>query len=141
MRLWNVALTTIVTVLVAMAISTVAFIVLVDTRPPLVGLTIEPINSPVLQGRRLIGRATREKVRDDCPIVSTRTASSMSGHRYVLAGQVWQGGEANKEDFIDVIYDTRELPVGIYKLDYIITYLCPWGLTFVYDDGFFFAIE
>ena len=141
MKFMNIAFVALTVTLALVAISAMFFTLVVDTRPPLIGLSITPLNSPIQEGEKLIGHAVRTKVRDDCPIVSVRTATNMeTGKSLPLAGQVWNGGEAGST-FIDVIYATDNLTAGRYVLEYKINYLCPWGQTFRYDGSMFFTVE
>ena len=140
-KYWGIALTALSGSLASLGIGALIFTFAVDTRPPLIGLSITPLNSPIFEGTRLIGHAIREKVRDDCPIVSVRKATHMdTGKEYALAGQIWSGGKAGSTS-IDVVYATENLTAGQYVLEYKINYLCPWGQTFRYDGSMFFAVE
>jgi hypothetical protein len=140
-KIWNAALMGLTAALAVIAAAAVLFIAIVDTRPPLIGLTITPLNSPITEGQKLIGHAVREKIRADCPIVSVRTVTNMeTGKQHPLAGQVWDGGEAGST-FIDVMYATQGLMAGRYVLEYKINYFCPWAQTFRYDGSMFFTVE
>ncbi len=102
-----------------------------DDRVPVFIERAEALNSPLAEGEVLIVRVYRDKVRDDCPITSNRTAMDMDGRPHDLPNLRWEGAPANTE-FADIPYDTSALPPGEYWLRVDLDYQCP---------GFVFEVE
>ena len=96
-----------------------------DTRDPVVFERIETLNSPVRVGELLTLRAWREKVRDDCPVVSSPFAISENGTIYELESSFSIGGPAGTPYF-DITYPIPpSLPAGQYELNDNLSYRCP----------------
>jgi len=114
-----------------------------DRRAPIDGdITLVAMPQAISQGKPLLVRSIRTKVRDDCaPLLSERWVVSVAtGDAIQLPSRVWDGGDPNK-DYVDLIFDTSGLPPGDYQGFARATYPCP-GVTppFVYNATFFFSI-
>lgn len=92
---------------------------------------VEVLNSPIKVGEQLLVRTWRTKVRDDCPVIAIRSAYNNNGKSYRIPSAAWAGGKSVAE-YVDLIFDTRELPVGEYYVSSSVTYLCP-GITFQHE--------
>jgi hypothetical protein len=104
-----------------------------DRTQPISGFgKVETLASPIVAGDALPVRIWREKVRDDCPVVSERTAISQDGVVYDLPDAEWAGGSAD-DPYLDYRYPTLPfMPAGEYQLRVDLTYTCPGGLLFKY---------
>ncbi len=112
-----------------------------DHRAPVVMVATETLNSPFEEGGQVKVRIYREKVRDDCPVISNRRAKNQTtGENYDIPNAHWAGGPAN-DTFIDMEYDTSHLPPGDYVLFVNLTYQCPEFLHDVEQPVTFFRIE
>lgn len=100
--------------------------------PPVIFDRVEALNSPMHVGERLLVRVYRDKLRDDCPVTSFRSAIDQDGRTYDLPDRTYSGGPTDTE-FFDVEYDTTSLPVGQYDLIVELSYACPEE-TFVIDQ-------
>ena len=99
---------------------------------PVIFDRVEPLNSPVHVGEALKVRIYREKLRDDCPVSSFRSAINQDGKVYDLPDRTWQGGPV-ETDYLETTYDTTSLPVGQYDLTVELAYACP-EQTFTIDQ-------
>ena len=142
-NVWYAVYTAFAVVAALLAVGAVFFTLIVDTRPPLQGLVIVPTNSPITLGQQLQAVATRTKIRDDCPLVSIRRVTEIStGVSTLLDGRIWNGGPAAPtEETLPLVYDTQDLPVGQYVLDYELTYLCPYTVSHRYTGQLYFSIK
>lgn len=94
---------------------------------------VEVLNSPVAPGEPLRTRIYREKVRDDCPVASSRQVISEDGRVYDIADAVSPGGPADKA-YVPWDYPLPgNLPPGSYTLRVTLTYECP-EFTWVTDQ-------
>lgn len=83
------------------------------------------LNSPVQPGEDLKTKITRVKVRDDCPVASSRQAISEDGVPINLQSGVWRGGDS-EADYILFDYPIpRNIEPGRYTLRVFLTYTCP----------------
>ena len=114
-----------------------------DKRPPINGeITLVATPQSISQGKSLLVRAIRDKVRGDCsPLLSERWAVSIAtGETIQLASRVWAGG-SDDEGFVDLLFDTSKLPPGDYQGYARATYPCPGiAVPFVYNATFHFSI-
>lgn len=113
-----------------------------DRTPPIHGeVTLAPVNEAVSQGKPLVVRAIRDKVRDDCtPLFSERWVLHIaSGETIQLPSRVWNGGSADA-DFVDITFDTTKLIPGEYQGYARSTYPCPELPSFVYEATFQFSV-
>lgn len=86
---------------------------------------VEVLNSPIKAGEDLHIIIKRKKVRDDCPVSSSRQVINDDGVSYNLTDEVWSGGEVDV-DYIEYAYPTpNNLPEGNYTLRVFLTYNCP----------------
>ena len=99
---------------------------------PVIFDRVEPLNSPVHVGNALQVRIYREKLRDDCPVSSFRSAIDQDGKVYDLPDRTWQGGPVETA-YLETTYDTTSLPVGQYDLIVELAYACP-EQTFTIDQ-------
>jgi len=99
---------------------------LADRTPPIVSfIKTEALNSPIAPGDALIVRIWRDKIRDDCPVTSTRYAVSQDGVTVDIEDGQWGGGPAGGEYF-DFAYPTgHAMPPGNYELRVHLSYQCP----------------
>lgn len=111
-----------------------------DDTVPVYFHATETLNSPVPQGGKVQVRIYRDKFRDDCPVLSNRTAQLFpNGRVYDIENQSSMGGPANTE-FVDWEYNVSELPPGDYVLFVELTYQCPGFLHTVEQPPTFFQI-
>jgi len=113
-----------------------------DRTPPIHGdVVLVPVNETISQGKSLVVRAIREKVRDDCiPLFSERWVINIaSGETTQLPARVWGGGSTDA-DFVDVSFDTSKLLPGEYQGYARSTYPCPELPSFVYEATFQFSV-
>jgi hypothetical protein len=104
-----------------------------DDRVPVVFDRVEVLNSPVKSGENLVVRIWREKVREDCPVLSQRLAVNQDGVVFDLPDSAWRGGPAGTP-YLDYAYPTVEsMPPGNYLLRVHLTYTCP-NLVFNIDQ-------
>lgn len=95
-----------------------------DRRPPLIGISaIAAKNSPV-HGRTLIVRVFREKIRNECPVQSSRYATDQNGVIHDLPNARNAGGPASA-GHVDLAVDVGALPDGQYVLHMTGRYVCP----------------
>lgn len=109
---------------------------LLDRTPPLPGgiARTAALNSPVLAGSSLLVRIHREKARSDCPVTSERTAVNEDGVVFDIPDATWAGGPAGG-GHLDLAYPVpRTFPPGSYVLRVDLTYQCPGGLSFEYEQ-------
>ena len=86
---------------------------------------VEVLNSPIEAGDDLLVTIRRDKVRDDCPVTSTRTAIDDDGVSHPLEPAVWRGG-SSEGDALDFSYPTpTTLHSGSYTLRVFLLYTCP----------------
>ena len=102
-----------------------------DRRPPVtVFERSEVLNSPVPRGGAVIVRTWRNKVREDCPVTSTRHATNIDGVNFTLPSAQWRGGDKSAR-WVDIAYPLiPEMAPGQYALYVTVTYACPGDLTF-----------
>lgn len=102
------------------------FELFVDRTPPVAGFySAEALNSPVDAGDVLLVRIHRDKVRDDCPVTSSRIAIDQDGVFFDLPDARWVGGESSV-GFIEFAYPTTSnMPAGQYRLRVHLSYKCP----------------
>jgi hypothetical protein len=86
---------------------------------------VEVLNSPILAGEGVEVRIWRKKVRDDCPVSSSRQAIDRDGHVINLEDAVFEGGPAGTEYFAMTYLTVSDMPVGEYLLRVNLTYSCP----------------
>lgn len=99
-----------------------------DTRDPIVGeLRTEALNSPVRPGEFLDVKITREKVRDDCPVISVRKFVDEDGRVYDAAPGVSEGGSDDVREIVFRYPVPPTLPPGSYELRVSLTYVCSYG--------------
>lgn len=125
-----------VAVLLVMFGPSIAAVALLDRTAPLPhGISrTEAINSPVARGESLFVRIHRQKVRSDCHVASSRTAVNEDGIVFDIPDATWQGGPASGE-FFEMAYPIpATIPSGSYVLRVDLTYLCPGGLSFKYEQ-------
>lgn len=86
--------------------------------------SVEVLNSPIKPGESLEVIIRRKKVRDDCPVSSSRQAIDDNGKSYNLEDAVSMGGPLGDE--VTFVYPTRQdMQVGGYTLRVFLTYTCP----------------
>jgi len=96
-----------------------------DNRVPVVFERVEVLNSPVSPGGELELRAWRQKVRDDCPVVSDPFAIDVNGVSFGIAGSFSIGGPVGTP-YLDISYQIPiDLPPGSYILRDRLSYRCP----------------
>lgn len=99
-----------------------------DSRPPISGpMVLTVTNTPINVGERAAFKATRIKVRDDCPVTAIRTLTDENGTPAFIPSSAGEGGPSS-EGFIKFDLDTTELPPGLYILQTRLIYHCP-GFT------------
>ena len=96
-----------------------------DNRPPVAFSRVEVLNSPINAGGTLQIRVWREKVRDDCPVVSRPFITDENGETLDLLDVFSIGGPAGTE-FYDATYLVPiDLHPGSYELFDLLSYRCP----------------
>ena len=85
----------------------------------------EALNSPIRAGESLRVAITRDKVRDDCPVASSRQAIDADGRPFDLPDSVHVGGSADELTAVFDYATPRSLPAGTYTLRVFLTYTCP----------------
>lgn len=120
---------------IALLIAALLIVIQVDRRDPIVGqMRTEALNSPVRAGDVLIVRITREKVRDDCPVVSIRSLVTPDGRKIDIPVGIHEGGPDNQE-YVDWAYPIpSDIPPGDYELRVHLTYLCSGVPPFEHDQ-------
>jgi hypothetical protein len=111
-----------------------------DNTPPVVAFTnTEVLNAePVTPGGILRVRIFREKLRDDCPVTSLRSAvalgDGMAGRSFNLPDAIASAGGPPGREFVDQGYPIPAwLEPGDYLLRVHLIYDCS-GLIFHYDQ-------
>lgn len=107
----------------------------VDRRAPVVAFTgAEALNSPVVAGSDLMVRIYRIKVRDDCPVTSTRSLVDHDGRRLgIMGSHTHEGGPTG--DSVVISYPIpAETPPGNYFLAVHLAYDCGLAGVFHYDQ-------
>lgn len=106
-----------------------------DTRDPINGpMLTEALNSPIRAGELLDVRITREKVRDDCPVISVRKFVDEDGRVYDAPPGVSSGGSDDVDEIVFRYPIPTTLPVGSYELRVSLTYVCPTGGSFTHTQ-------
>lgn len=130
-KLFEYALTILIAVIIAVLVGRGINSPSIDRRPPIKLDRMEPLhkNAKILYGREMIVRIWREKVRGDCPLEARHFAYDDDGKEYHLESAVKKGGKVGAP-FVDVIIDTRRLPINRYTFKNHVTYFCPDGGIF-----------
>lgn len=120
---------------IAMLIAALLIVMQVDRRNPIQGpLLTEALNSPVRAGDSLLVRITRNKVRDDCPVISVRSLITPDGQKIEIPGGVSKGGPDDQEH-VDLAYPIpADTPPGDYELRVHLTYVCNAVPPFEHDQ-------
>jgi hypothetical protein len=102
---------------------------------------VEVMNAPITPGQSLLVRIERKKVRDDCPVKSTRYAINSNGKAFPLVGEVSSGGPASADATLWMYPTPDTLPPGDYLLRVTLSYDCPeFRWTTQQPDGRFTVI-
>lgn len=96
----------------------------IDHRTPISIQKVETLNSPFDVGDKLVVRIWRDKVREDCPLHSSRYASDENGRALDIPDAQGFGGPKDQQ-YVDVFYETSALPPGSYTLHVSLMYHCP----------------
>jgi hypothetical protein len=98
----------------------------VDRRAPISAWhKVEVLNSPLRAGEALRTRIYRDKVRDDCPVASSRQAISEDGLAFDVPDAISPGGAAGKP-YVPWDYPLpQNMPPGQYELRVTLVYQCP----------------
>lgn len=107
-----------------------------DRRAPVVGFTsVEALNSPIYAGEDLLVRVVREKVRDDCPVTSLRSAVDQDGRVWEVPDVIAHAGGPADVPYIERAYPIPfDTPPGSYELRVHLVYDCPGAGVFHYDQ-------
>lgn len=122
-------------ILIGAGLGTVLDGIATDSRPPVIAFErVEALNSPIRQGDDLTVRIWREKVRNDCPVTSIRTAVNEDGRVFEIPDAVGHEGGPVGAAYLDWTYPTDALPAGSYVLRVHLIYDCNEGGVFHYDQ-------
>lgn len=107
-----------------------------NVQDPIQGrLMTEALNSPLSQGESLLVAITREKVRGDCLVTSTRKFVNRDGQKVdETTVRKQEGGLPNARTVIWKYPTSATLPVGDYELRVFLEYHCPGGLLFTHEQ-------
>jgi hypothetical protein len=103
-----------------------------DYRAPVTFSRAEVLNSPVQAGGELHVRMWREKVRDDCPLLSRPYVIGANNAVINLSAAFSLGGPVGTPN-VEFTYTIPDLPPGEYVLHDRLSYRCP-AVTFDIDQ-------
>ena len=139
-KFWSWSLILSVAAIGFIAVANLAYIWTTDRTHPIDIKQVIPLNSPIVEGDVLLVRFVRDKNRDDCRLLTLRTATSLAtGITTSLEVQMWKGS-SSADNGLDVPYKTEILKPDKYIGRYDLTYFCPLGFTFNTKGDFFFEV-
>lgn len=107
-----------------------------DMRPPVKGgFATEALVDQIPPGGVVPVRVTRNKVREDCPLVAERYLVNDVGQKFDIPDWATSGGSASVESIVVRYRIPEHIPAGHYQLRVTLTYYCPGiSVPFIYDQ-------